>query len=258
MSVDPSTYVAYAQTETDTANSFLLRLGLLAGSLVPPVIDPVFPAAPASPTITIPEPPSGNTIVWTAPGLPTAFSGTVTIDDILPAAFEDNPPDLTFGAVPTFNEIAPDAPGIDISFDLPDLVVDLPAPPSLLSLNVAPFDGITIPTLDVAIPELTIDTPSIREYVPGAQYTSALLTSLKARLQDISTTAAPVLPLTSRTRSGTAAGSVRRARCATAWTRSTATLSRWASPCRPASTTTAVSRRSPRVRRTTVAPAARS
>jgi hypothetical protein len=184
MSVDPSTYVAYAQTETDTANSFLLRLGLLAGSLVPPVIDPVFPAAPASPTITIPEPPSGNTIVWTAPGLPTAFSGTVTIDDILPAAFEDNPPDLTFGAVPTFNEIAPDAPGIDISFDLPDLVVNLPAPPSLLSLNVAPFDGITIPTLDVAIPELTIDTPSIREYVPGAQYTSALLTSLKARLQD--------------------------------------------------------------------------
>jgi hypothetical protein len=37
----------------------------------------------------------------------------------------------------------------------------------------------------VTIPELTIDAPSIREYVPGAQYTSGLLTSLKAKLQDI-------------------------------------------------------------------------
>jgi hypothetical protein len=127
--VDPGTYVAYAQTETDAANSFLLRLGALAGALVPPVIDPVFPSAPAAPAIAIPEPPTGNTIVWTAPGLPTAFSGTVTIDDILPAPFEDDPPDLIFGAVPVFNEIAPDAPGIDISFDLPDLVVTLPAPP---------------------------------------------------------------------------------------------------------------------------------
>jgi hypothetical protein len=89
--VDPGTYVAYAQTETDTANSFLLRLGLLAGSLVPPVIDPVFPAAPAAPAITIPDPPSGNAIVWTAPGLPTAFSGTVTIDDILPGRVRGRP-----------------------------------------------------------------------------------------------------------------------------------------------------------------------
>jgi hypothetical protein len=185
MPVSPEAYLAFAYGETNAANSFLLQLGQLAGALVPPVIDPEFPANPSAPPITIPEPPDSNAIIWTAPGLPDAFTGSVSIDDILPAPFEDSPPDLIFGSVPVFSEVAPDAPGIDISFDLPDLVVDLPAAPQLLSLSVSPFGGITIPTLDVTIPELTIDSPSIREYTPGAQYTSGLLTALKAKLQDI-------------------------------------------------------------------------
>ena len=185
MSVNPSDYVAYAASETVAANNFLLKLGQLTGSLVPPTIDPDFPSAPAAPPIELPEPPAGTPIVWTAPGLPTAFNDTITIDDILPAPFEDEPPELIFGAVPTFTDIAPDAPGFNVEFDIPDLTVSLPAAPQLLSINVSPFDGVTIPALDVTIPELTVDAPSIREYVPGAQYTSGLLTTLKSKLQDI-------------------------------------------------------------------------
>jgi hypothetical protein len=185
--VDPGQYVAYAYNRTDAATNFLLQLGKLAGSLVPPVINPEFPASPAAPPLTLPEPPEGATIVWTAPALPAAFNDTITIDDVLPAPFEDDPPELVFGSVPIFSDIAPDAPGVDIDFTLPDLTVNLPAAPQLLSLSVTPFGGISIPTLDVTIPELTIDAPSIREYVPGAQYTSSLLTQLKAKLTDILT-----------------------------------------------------------------------
>jgi hypothetical protein len=185
--VTPGEFLAYAYNETNAANNFLLKLGSLAGNLTPPTINAEFPASPSAPPLTVPAPPAGATIVWTAPALPTAFSGSVTVDDILPAPFEDDPPELVFGSVPIFNEIAPDAPGVDISFDIPDLVVNLPVAPSLLSINVSPFDGINIPTLDVTIPELTIDAPSIREYTPGAQYTSGLLTRLKTKLEDILT-----------------------------------------------------------------------
>jgi hypothetical protein len=176
--VGPEEFLAYAYRETDAANSFLLKLGSLAGSLTPPTINPNFPSSPAAPPLSLPAPPVGASIVWTAPSLPSAFSGSITVDDILPAPFEDDPPTLVFGVAPAaFTDIAPDAPGIDINFDIPDLTVDLPAAPSLLSINVTKFDGVNIPTLDVTIPELTIDAPSIREYTPGAQYTSGLLTS---------------------------------------------------------------------------------
>jgi hypothetical protein len=152
MPVSPSDYVAYANNRTDAATNFLLSLGQLAGSLTPPVIDVVFPSSPSAPPLTVPEPPEGATIVWTAPALPAAFTESITIDDVLPAPFEDNPPELIFGTVPTFTDLAPDAPGIVIDFEIPDLTVDLPAAPQLLSISVASFDGVNIPTLDVTIP----------------------------------------------------------------------------------------------------------
>lgn len=180
--VAPDAYVAYAENRTDAATGYLLQLGRLSASLVPPLIDVVFPSSPASPPLSLIAPPVGAPIVWSAPGLPTPFSETLVVEDILPAPFEESPPALIFGSVPIFNDIAPSSPGINVDFVMPDLQVTLPAAPSLLSINVSPFNGINIPTLDVTIPELALDAPSIREYVPGAQYTSSLLTSLKARL----------------------------------------------------------------------------
>lgn len=183
--VDPGDYVAYAAGRTNAATDFLLKLGQLAGSLTPPTIEAVFPDSPSSPPLSLPEPPATADIIWTAPSLPTAFNESISIDDVLPAPFEDDPPELVFGSVPTFTDVAPDAPGVNIDFELPDLQVTLPSAPQLLSINVSSFGGVTIPNLDITIPELTVEAPSIREYVPGALYTSNLLTSLKTKLQDI-------------------------------------------------------------------------
>lgn len=180
----PSAYVAYAQQRTSDSTDFLLRLGQLAGSLVPPSIEPNFPNGPATPAVSIPTPPANATIVWSAPGLPAPFTETITVEDIMPEPFEEVAPELVFGTVPTFNELAPDAPGVNIDFEIPDLVVSLPSAPQLMSISVSAFDGITLPTLDASeVPELLLDAPTIREYVPGAAYTSGLLTALKERLE---------------------------------------------------------------------------
>jgi hypothetical protein len=71
-------------------------------------------------------------------------------------------------------------------FEDPELTVELPAAPELLSLNVLTFDGLDLPTIDPdAMPVLDLVAPSIREYTPGAAYTSQLLTSAYTYLQDV-------------------------------------------------------------------------
>lgn len=184
---DPAGISAFAERETDAANAYILQLGTLSASLTPPTIDPVFPAGPSAPAQIAATPPTLLPIVWTSPSAPDAFVGDLTIDDLMPAPFDDNPPVLSFAAAPAaFSELAPTAPGIDLTYVDPGLTVALPAPPDLMSLNTVTFGGITLPTIDPeAIPTLDIAAPTIREYVPGAQYTSALLTAGTAYLQDV-------------------------------------------------------------------------
>jgi hypothetical protein len=182
MAVDPGQYIAYADGEISAANSYLIKLAEATANLGAPVIDPQFPTNPATPTLSLPVAPAGSAIVWSAPGLPAAFTDSLNVDDIMPAPFDEDPPELIFGSVPTFTDVAPDAPGIDTSYVMPDLAVSLPAAPSLLSLNISQFDGVTIPTVDFSIPTLTLDAPSIREYVPGALYTSSVLTAVQNKL----------------------------------------------------------------------------
>lgn len=182
MSVDPGEYIAYANGAIGVTNSYLVKLGQATSNIAPPIIDPNFPAISAAPTLSLPTPPPGSTIVWTAPGLPTAFTDTLTIDDIMPAPFTDSPPDLIFGQAPIFTDVAPDSPGVNTTFDMPTLTVDLPAPPSLLSISVSQFDGVNMPVVDFEIPTLNLVAPSIREYIPGALYTSNVLTTLQNKL----------------------------------------------------------------------------
>jgi len=181
--INPGTYVSYAFGRTSAATNYLMKLAELSSSLVPPTINPEFPSAIAAPPIAIPEPPEGAEIAWSAPGLPTPFSGSITVDNILPEPFEEDAPNLVFGAVPTFNDVAPDAPGVNIEFEMPELEMNLPAAPQLLSISVSPFNGINLPTVDLTIPELALDAPSIREYVPSDKYTSNLLTALQERIE---------------------------------------------------------------------------
>lgn len=178
---------AYADQQTDAANTFLLRLGDAAASMVPPTIEPVFPDGPDAPPQLTVERPELQVIAWTSPAAPAVFTENLDVSDVMPEPFDDDPPALLFPTAPVaFSEIAPDAPGINLVFEDPELTVSLPAAPSLLSISVTPFSGLNLPTIDPdAVPELTVVAPSIREYTPGAQYTSSLLTSLQTKLQDI-------------------------------------------------------------------------
>lgn len=182
---DPGQMYAYAGDRTVSTNEYIIQLGNTAASMVPPTINPVFPAAPSAPPVATGAEPSVQQVIWTMPNIPTAFSGTLDIDQYMPAAFDANPPILSFPAAPTgFTDAAPTAPPVNIDYVYPDLSVSLPAAPSLLSLNVTQFSGVNMPSIDVTIPELTAVAPSVIQYVPGAGYTSSLLTSLKETLQD--------------------------------------------------------------------------
>lgn len=181
--VNPAGISAYAIERTGATDAYILQLGNLAASLTPPVINPVFPNAVAPTPITT-SVPTITPIVWTAPAAPAAFTATLDVTSLMPATFDVAAPTLSFGTAPAvFSGAAPDAPGINLQFDYPTLSVALPAAPSLLSLSVSSFGGLTLPTIDPTIPAITVSAPSIREYVPGAQYTSGLLTSLRASLQ---------------------------------------------------------------------------
>ena len=182
---NPAGISAYADQQTDAANTYLLRLGDAVANLAPPVISPVFPPTGLPPAIAVPEAPEASIPVWTSPTPPTEFTGSISVDDLLPEPFDDEPPTLVFGTPPAdFNEMAPDAPPVNLVFEDPELTVTLPAPPSLLSISVRPFEGLNLPVFEEEAPVLNLVEPSVREYVPGADYTSALLTSLKTRLLD--------------------------------------------------------------------------
>lgn len=180
-----SNITAYADNEISTANNYILKLGELTASLTPQTISPVFPVSPSAPAVETAQAPSLQTIVWTAPAVPSAFTGSLSVDQYLPQPFDDMPPVLSFGSAPTpFSDTAPASPGINTDFVYPELTVNLPSAPSLLSLNTYSFNGINLPTITQDIPTLDLAAPSIREYVPGSLYTSSLLQTLQTQLQD--------------------------------------------------------------------------
>ena len=182
----PGSVSAYADKMTDLAQGYIRSLALATSALTPPVITPVFPTPTEAPApLTSPEP-TMQPVVWTAPAAPASFSGSLQIDDLLPSPFDTDPPVLNFGAAPAAFDIAlPDAPGVMLQFEYPELTVSLPAPPALLSLQTYTFNGVDLPEApSTDVPLLTVAAPSVVQYEPGAQYTSALLTSLSETLQD--------------------------------------------------------------------------
>lgn len=176
---------AYAQGRTTAADAYILKLGTLATQLNPPTINAEFPIPDGAPPITLPPVPAFAQIVWTAPAMPAPFVGSLDVTDIMPAPFDDEPPVMSFPAAPApLTGDIPDAPGVVFDFDMPELVTSIPAPPNLLSLNISKFDGLNIPTFDEGeLPTLTAVAPSVREYVPGSQYTSALLSAAQEHLR---------------------------------------------------------------------------
>lgn len=184
--MDPQWYWTYAGNSTNNANNFLAQLGQLATSLVPPVINPVFPSGGSAPAISIATPPSYISFTWSVPNLPNPFTGTLNIDPYLPATFDQSPPALVFGSAPPLpTDSSPTAPTIDTAIPFPtEPTLNFPAPPSLLSINTYQFDGVTIPSFNETVPVMNIAEPSIMPYIPGSGYTSSLLTKVVAVLDE--------------------------------------------------------------------------
>lgn len=175
---------AYAEATANTALAYALSLGDLTANLAPPVISAVFPTGPSTPALGVTTPPTLDTVVWVAPNIPASFTEVLDTGDLDVEPFDAEPPVLAFGAPPpAFSEASPDAPGINLVFEDPTLTVTLPAPPDLLAISVTPFSGLNLPTFTEDAPVLEIVEPTIREYIPGAEYTSSLLTALKASLE---------------------------------------------------------------------------
>lgn len=176
---------AYADEQTDAAHTYLLRLGDATSGLIAPVITPEFPAGGSAPALEIPEAPTASYPVWTSPSIPAEFTGSLDVSDLEVEPFDVDAPTIVYGDAPAaFDEDLPEAPTINLTFDDPTLSVSLPAAPDLLSLSITPFDGLNMPTFSATEPTLTIVEPTIREYTPGAAYTSALLTALSTSLEE--------------------------------------------------------------------------
>lgn len=181
----PTTIVEFAYDQSQNAAEYITQLGIAASQLTPPTITPVFPTGGTAPEPILVETPTFNSITWNAPLAPSQFVGDLNIDDLMPEAFEETAPTLSFAAAPTFAELAPSAPAVTFTFEDPELNLELPAPPSLLSINISSFSGLNLPTaISSDVPELNLAPPSLIPYTPGAAYTSSLLTSVQAALQD--------------------------------------------------------------------------
>jgi hypothetical protein len=181
----PDSAINFAQQAANAAYSYISQLGVVTAGLAPPVITPVFPTPPAAPGLLTTAQPSLQPVLFTPPAPPTPLGAVLNIDNLLPDTFDENPPVLMFGNAPApFSELAPEAPGVDTSYVMPELDLTLPAAPNLLSLTIGAFDGVSLPTLTEDVPELVAVAPTVVDYTPGAYYTSALLTSLQTTLQD--------------------------------------------------------------------------
>jgi hypothetical protein len=150
-----------------------------------PTITPNFPvlsAAPAPVTAPLPE---LEEITWSVPPQPAAFNGSLDIGSMLPPPFSGVAPSLNFGSPPApFTQQAPASPALDLNFTYPTVAVDLPTPPSLLTLDTVPFPNFQIPTFDATVPALTAQAPNTFQFIEPTPFTSSLLTQLETDLQN--------------------------------------------------------------------------
>lgn len=179
--------VAYAHDRVTIVDNFVSNLSNQVLTLVAPTITPQFTTVGAAPALRTETAPAISQPVWTAPGMPQAFTDALDVSGLIVEPFDAQPPVLTFGAQPAaFLGALPTAPSTNLTFDYPDLAVTLPAAPSLLQINQIQFDGVKLPQLLAQPPsDVALVAPGVVPYVPGAKYTSNLLTSLQTFFQGV-------------------------------------------------------------------------
>lgn len=181
---DPNSIVTLSREQVTRSNEYLERLADLVGGLTLPVINPVFPTPTVPPSLLTVPVPTLDDVTWVDPPFPEGLTDTLDVDDLIPAAFTGVAPEMNYGTIPEIPDInIPDVPGVDTDVDFPTLApIVLPSAPALMTVSIAAFDGITIPTFDEDVPEANIPLPDIVPYTPGSMYTSALLTTVSTYL----------------------------------------------------------------------------
>lgn len=181
---DPNAMFSTSQQLITITEKYIAALQAQAGQLAAPTINPSFPVINAAPLPAVAQQPTLVDVVWDIPTQPAAFTGTVSVSP-LPGPLNIPAPTLVFPAAPTpFTGSIPSAPGLDLNFTYPTPSVTLPPAPSLLSLDTVDFSPITIPQFTASVPALQISTPNVVPYNEPALFTSQLLTTLEANLQD--------------------------------------------------------------------------
>lgn len=181
----PGNILAFAYDRSAAVDTYVAGLQNAVLSLVAPTITPEFPAGGAAPAIVTSTPPTFEPPVWVSPAIPSNFTEALDVSDLSIEPFDAEAPNLVFGSAPApFVGSMPDAPAVNLQFDDPTLNVNMPAPPNLLTISINKFGGMNLPTFDEQAPTLDIVAPTIRDYTPGDDYTSGLLTALQTTLQD--------------------------------------------------------------------------
>ena len=184
-----------ANRALNDARLFMASLSDGVGNIDPPDIALDLPPMPSAPALAAAEAPTLATVPGSVPNPPNLTLSEFTPSSVLPEPFTGTAPQLVIGTVPSFSGAAPDAPPIDTGFEVPEFAgITLPAAPDLLNINIAPFGGTNIPTFTGTAPTLNVAEPTIREYIPGADYTSSLLTTISASLEDRITNGGTGLP----------------------------------------------------------------
>lgn len=179
-----STNGQIAQGAVAAVQGLVQQLAGLAGTLAPPIIQPIFPQNTNAPAIAAPAAPTATPIVYTPPPIPTAFTGRLVVDTAFPD-FTAEPPQLLFPNAPTAAiGTVPDAPGVDFNFTYPKVDVSLPSAPELLSVNLSRFDGVSFPVIDAQSPVMTLVAPQVYAYIADNAYTDDLLSGLRALILD--------------------------------------------------------------------------
>jgi hypothetical protein len=181
---DPNSMFNTAQQLLKISEAYIAALETQAGQLAAPTINPSFPVIAAAPTPATAQQPALIDVTWNIPTQPAPFNGTISPAP-LPGPFNIPPPTLIFPAAPApFNGALPAAPGLDLNFTYPSPSINLPSAPQLFSLDNVDFSPFNIPAFNVTVPQLNIAVPNVIPYQEGALFTSSLLTTLEANLQD--------------------------------------------------------------------------
>jgi hypothetical protein len=193
-----NSYAADARTQVAAFTN-----AMIANLIVPTVpsvewtaIEPPTPAVPPTPPDALSGVEAdmtfdaGGGIAGTKPADLVLAAPTVTIDDFTEVAPEvdvGTAPTLTFPAAPTVTiGAAPTVPDIaEITVPAAPVIV-LPAAPTYLTLSTPTFAGVDLHadflTPLETQPALSLVAPTPYTYTPGPEYSSSLLTALKATL----------------------------------------------------------------------------